>query len=176
MLSTLIDVTAGVIFPGQVDAKGDDGYVSPSLSIGFWAIMNSRRRNLRQLLLLRSEWFEERVFLGAEKKGYGFITPAMVRLFAHMGRKPIGIPELGRRLSISRQAVHATLKEASRHGVVEFLDCDFDKRMKLVQFSPAGLDMLAAAAKTMEEVEQELESRVGKKDVETLCRILEKTW
>lgn len=138
--------------------------------------MESKKRNLRQLLLMRSEWFEDRVYLGAEAHGYGFITPAMVRLFAHMGRRPVSLPELARRLAISRQAVHATIQEAMRHGVIEYEDCDFDRRIKLVKFSEAGMEMLAVAAATMERVEQELEAKIGKKDVETLRRILEKTW
>lgn len=134
-------------------------------------------KSLRQLLLARSEWFEERVYRGAREKGYGFITPAMVRLFAHMGRRqPVSIPELARRLAISRQAVHVTIHEAERHGVVEFVDCVFDKRLKLVRFSEAGMKMLAAADDTMDAVQEELEARIGRKDVESLRRILEKTW
>ena len=140
------------------------------------ATESRKGQGLRQLLLMRSEWFEERVYRGAKEKGYGFITPAMVRLFAHMGRRAVSIPELARRLSISRQAVHVTVHEAMRHGVVEFEECDFDRRMKLVRFSATGLVMLEAAASTMEQVQQELEGRIGKKDVESLRRILEKTW
>lgn len=125
---------------------------------------------------MRSEWFDERVYQGAREKGYGFVTPAMVRVFAHMGRQPVSIPELARRLSISRQAVHVTIHEAERHGVVEFEDCTFDKRLKLVKFSEAGWKMLAAASDTMDAVREELEARIGKKDVESLLRILSKTW
>jgi DNA-binding MarR family transcriptional regulator len=139
--------------------------------------MESKRgKSLRQLLLMRSEWFEDRVYQGAREKGYGFITPAMVRLFAHMGRRAVSIPELARRLSISRQAVHVTIHEAMRHGVVEFEECSFDRRLKLVRFSEAGMQMLAAADATMDAVQEELEARIGKKDVESLRRILEKTW
>ncbi|MCK0506425.1 MarR family winged helix-turn-helix transcriptional regulator [Aromatoleum anaerobium] len=139
--------------------------------------MESKRgRDLRQLLLMRSEWFEDRVYQGASEKGYGFITPAMVRLFAHMGRRAVSIPELARRLSISRQAVHVTIHEAMRHGVVEFEECSFDRRLKLVKFTDAGMQMLAAADATMDRVQEELEARIGKKDVESLLRILEKTW
>lgn len=137
---------------------------------------NLQQRSLRQLLLMRSEWFEERVYQGSKTRGYGFVTPSMVRLFAHMGRRAVSIPELARRLSISRQAVHVTIHEAVRHGVVEFEECDFDKRLKLVKFSEAGMLMLEAAASNLDEVQKELESRIGKKDVETLRRILEKTW
>lgn len=140
------------------------------------ATESRKEKGLRQLLLMRSEWFEERVYRGAKEKGYGFVTPAMVRLFAHMSRRSVSIPELARRLSISRQAVHVTVHEAMRHGVVEFEECDFDKRMKLVKFSAAGMRMLEAAASTMEQIQEELEGRIGKKDVESLRRILEKTW
>lgn len=140
------------------------------------AIESKRRKSLRQLLLLRSEWFEERVYKGAAETGYGFVTPAMVRLFARMGRRAVSIPELARRLSISRQAVHVTIHEVMRHGVIEFEECPFDRRMKLVKFSDAGMQMLAAADSTMASIQRELEAQIGKKDVESLLRILEKTW
>ena len=59
--------------------------------------------NLRQLLLKRSVWFEEQIFEAAERYGYGFVTPAMNRLFAHMPRQPISISALARRLAVSRR-------------------------------------------------------------------------
>jgi DNA-binding MarR family transcriptional regulator len=138
--------------------------------------MITRKHNLRHLLMTRSDWFEERVLQEAEKHGYGFVTPSMNRLFAHMRHRPMSISELARQLGISRQAVHQTLGEAMRHGLVELLDSESDKRIKLVRFSDKGLQMSAIAAKSIARIEKQLEARIGKEDMEALRRILDCGW
>jgi DNA-binding MarR family transcriptional regulator len=138
--------------------------------------MITRKHNLRHLLMTRSDWFEERVLQEAEKHGYGFVTPSMNRLFAHMRHRPMSISELARQLGISRQAVYQTLGEAMRHGLVELLDSESDKRIKLVRFSDKGLQMSAIAAKSIARIEKQLEARIGKEDMEALRRILDCGW
>jgi DNA-binding MarR family transcriptional regulator len=138
--------------------------------------MTTRKLNLRHLLMTRSDWFEERVLLEAEKHGYGFVTPSMNRLFAHMRHRPMSISELARQLGISRQAVHQTLGEAMSHGLVELLDSETDKRIKLVRFSDKGLQMSAVAAKSIARIEKQVEARIGKADMEALRRILDCGW
>ncbi len=138
--------------------------------------MAPTKNNLRHLLMQRSEWFEERVLQEAEKHGYGFVTPSMNRLFAHMRHRPISISDLARSLGISRQAAHQTLNEAMRHGLVELVHFEGDKRVKLVRFSDKGFQMSAIAAKTIARIEQELASHIGEEDMQTLRRILDKPW
>lgn len=138
--------------------------------------MKSAKYNLRHLLMTRSEWFEERVLREAEKHGYGFVTPSMNRMFAHMRHKPISISDLARQLAISRQAVHQTIGEAMRHGVVELIDCESDKRIKLVRFTEKGMEMSATAAKSIAKIEKQLEARIGAADMEALQRILASDW
>jgi DNA-binding MarR family transcriptional regulator len=135
--------------------------------------MNTRKHNLRHLLMTRSEWFEHRILQEAEKHGYGFVTLSMNRLFAHMRHRPMSISDLARALGISRQAVHQTLGEAMRHGLVELLDSESDQRVKLVRFSDKGMQMSATAAKSIARIEKQLEARIGKTNMESLRRILE---
>lgn len=132
--------------------------------------------NLRQLLLKRSAWFEEQMVEAADRYGYGFITPAMNRLFAHMPRKPISISELARRLAVSRQAVHQTVAEACRRGILELVPDDTDARLRTVRFTEKGRQMKQSAALAVREVEAELERRLGAEDFAALRRILERPW
>lgn len=131
---------------------------------------------LRHLLLARSEWFEQRVLEEAAQNGYGFVTPAMHRMFAHLGRQAVSLSELARRLAVTRQALHQTATEALALGLVEMIDCDSDRRLKLVRFSDKGLRMSATAAHVLERLEDELAQRIGPKDLATLRRILQKDW
>ena len=136
----------------------------------------SPSRSLRQLLLLRSDWFEERVLRAAPRYGYRFVTPAMHRLFAHMPAKPVSISELARRLAVSRQAVHQTVAAACRRGIVELLDDPEDGRARKVRFTAKGMKMVKSAALVVRGIEAELERRLGPKELATLRRILAKAW
>ncbi|WP_321930508.1 MULTISPECIES: MarR family transcriptional regulator [Paraburkholderia] len=138
--------------------------------------MVSQKRFLRQLLLWRSEWIEQRVLERARESGFGEVTPSMNRMFVHMGGRPIGLSELARRLSISRQAVHQCANEAAELGLVEFCASESDGRVKLLRFTERGWNMSESAAQTLEALEEELASRIGRKDLEELKRILSKGW
>lgn len=133
-------------------------------------------RSLRQLLLQRSDWFEDRVLKAAPRYGYHFVTPAMHRLFAHMPAKPVSISELARRLAVSRQAVHQTVAEACRRGIVELIDDPLDGRARKVRFTAKGMKMVRSASQVVRAIETELERRLGPKDLAVLRRILAKAW
>lgn len=131
---------------------------------------------LRNLLLARSEWMEERVMVGARRNGYSFVTPAMNRLFAHMSRQPVGLSELARRLAVSRQFVHKLANEAATHGLVEFVESETDGRIKLLRFTEKGWAMVANATEELQRIEQELIDTLGEHDVRELRRILARAW
>lgn len=133
-------------------------------------------QNVRQLLLKRSNWFEEQMVESAGRYGYGFVTPAMNRLFAHMSRKPVSISELARRLAVSRQAVHQTVAEACRRGILELVDDPCDARVRKVRFTDKGLAMIRSASQSVGNIEAALERRLGAKDFAALRRILEREW
>ena len=133
-------------------------------------------RSLRQLLLQRSTWFEERVLQAAPRFGYRFVTPAMHRLFAHMSSKPVSISKLARELAVSRQAVHQTVDAARRRGIVELVEDPLDARARNVRFTDKGMKMVRSASRVVRSIEVDLEERVGRRDLAALRRILAKPW
>ena len=133
-------------------------------------------RSLRQLLLQRSDWFEDRVLEAAPRYGFHFVTPAMHRLFAHMSTKPVSISELARRLAVSRQAVHQTVAVACRRGIVELIDDPLDGRARKVRFTAKGMQMVGSASRVARGIETRLERQLGPRDLASLRRILAKPW
>ena len=133
-------------------------------------------QNLRQLLLKRSNWFEEQIVKSAARYGYAFVTPAMNRLFANMPRKPASISKLARRLAVSRQAVHQTVAEACRRGLLELVEDPSDARVRNVRFTEKGRAMTRSAAQSARTIEAELEQRLGPQDLAALRRILQREW
>lgn len=135
-----------------------------------------RKPFLRDLLLSRMEWMEARVMEGAGRNGYGQVTPAMNRMFAHMVGAPVGLSELARHLAVSRQAVHKLANEAAALGLVEFVACAADARIKLLRFTEKGWAMSASAAREFAAIEAGLARRIGAEDMEALRRILARPW
>ena len=133
-------------------------------------------KTLRYLLAQRSAWMEAQLYDGADAEGYGYVTPAMSRMFGLMGKEPVSLSELARRLIVSRQAVHQMANEAVRHGLVELVDSPTNKRVRLVRFTPKGEAMFDCGTRTLARIEQGLIERLGGEDVETLRCILAKEW
>jgi DNA-binding MarR family transcriptional regulator len=131
---------------------------------------------LRHLLLARSDWMEASVMQGAKVAGYPSLTPAMNRLFAQLGGRPLGLSELARRLSVSRQAVHKIALDAARLGLVEFVASEDDGRVKLLRFTQKGWRMSTLAAAAFAATEQALAAHIGEANVEELRRILSLPW
>lgn len=133
-------------------------------------------KSLRHLLMNRYMWIETRLQARAEENGYGHVSQAVTRMFGQMGKKPIGISELARRMVVSRQAVHQLVREAEGYGLIELVASPSDKRTKLVQFTEAGRAMYDQANATLDAIEQELIARIGTEKVQTLREILDENW
>lgn len=138
--------------------------------------MSTPKAPLRQLLIERSDWMEAQVMEGARRHGYGEVTTAMNRLFAHLRGRPVGLSELARKLAVSRQAVHQLANEAARLGLVEFVRCEADGRVKLLRFTQKGWTMSEHAARVFEAIEAELARQIGAQDLAELKRILARPW
>ena len=138
--------------------------------------MSTRKPYLRNLLLKRFDWIEERSLELARIKGYAHVTPAMSRMFGHMSGTPVGLSELARRLGVSRQAVHRLAQDAAKAGLVEFVPSVNNARIVRLQFTQAGWEMSATAARSFESIETTLKERIGARDVAELKRILALSW
>ena len=138
--------------------------------------MPERTPYLRTLLLLRTEWLEQTVYERAEANGYQNMTPALVRLFGHMGRRPVSTSEVARQMAVSKQAVHQLANEAVRRGLVEMVPSATDGRVKLLQFTAKGWQMSDMAAAELQRIESEIAGRIGRPALEELRRILALQW
>ena len=132
--------------------------------------------NLKQLLLGRSEWFAREIMKGVKRSEYAFITPAQSRLLAHMGGRPTSMAELARRLAISRQAVHKTVAELVRRGILEVRDDPDKGNAKLVVYTDKGRQVNRAGAQIIERLEERVAERIGRERLEELRTLLAADW
>ena len=133
-------------------------------------------KSLRVLLRKRLEWIEDRLMENADKNGYGYISPAMARLYSYVETRPIPMSELARKLKISRQAVHQLVAEGINSDFLELTDSAHDKRIKMVQFSENGKKMAKVALAEIRKAEEDLKLHLGENNVIELRRILELSW
>jgi len=131
---------------------------------------------LRVLLMRRHEWLYERGMASATENGYGFVTPAMARVFEQIGQGPISLSELARRLAISRQSLHETITAACNHGLVELVPDAANRRIRIACFTEAGKRMSRTVVQVDRELERELARRIGNDNVQTLKNILAMDW
>jgi len=132
--------------------------------------------NLKQLLLARSEWFAREIMKGVKRSEYAFISPAQSRLLAHMGGRPTSMAELARRLAISRQAVHKTVAELVRRGILDVRDDPEKGNAKLVVYTDKGRQVNRAGAQIIERLEERVAERIGRERLAELRGLLAADW
>ena len=132
--------------------------------------------NLKQLLLSRSDWFAREIMSGVRRSEYAYITPAQSRLLATMAGKPTSMAELARRLAISRQAVHKTVAELARRGILEIRDDPERRNAKLIVYTERGRQVNRAGAAIIDRVEDRIAARIGRERLETLKTLLSEDW
>jgi DNA-binding MarR family transcriptional regulator len=132
--------------------------------------------NLKQLLLARSDWFAREIMSGVRRSEYAYITPAQSRLLATMAGKPTSMAELARRLAISRQAVHKTVAELARRGILEIRDDPERRNAKLIVYTERGRQVNRVGAAIIDRLEDRIASRIGRDRLETLKSLLAEDW
>jgi len=76
--------------------------------------------------------------------------------------------DLARDIGITRQAIHQTLVEMERDGLITLVPDPTDGRAKIVRFSRRGAGIGRAALAAMEQIEAELVQRLGGSTVGSL--------
>ncbi|HYF59628.1 MAG TPA: helix-turn-helix domain-containing protein [Burkholderiaceae bacterium] len=132
--------------------------------------------NLKQLLLERNDWFAREIMGGIRRSEYAYITPSQSRLLATMAGKPTSMAELARRLAISRQAVHKTVAELARRGILEIRDDPERRNAKLIVYTDRGRQVNRAGAAIIERLEDRIAARIGRERLEELKRLLAEDW
>ncbi len=128
--------------------------------------------NLKQLLIASNDWFAQEVLKGVRHTEYAYLTPAQSRLLAHMGGKPMAMADLARKLAISRQAVHKTVMELSRRGILEVRDDPARRHGRLVFYTDKGRQLNRSGAQLIEQIEHRIARQIGEPQLRTLKQLL----
>ncbi len=137
-----------------------------------------QREFLLKDLLHAVYWFDESLQNHLEAAGWPRMsrTKSMIMINIADGvTRPIHIAA---NLGISRQAVHLALAELEQEGLVWLEPDPEDRRAKRVRYSddPRGIKMRDDALRSLHQVEEQLEARVGTEAYRQLCKVLRADW
>ena len=129
-------------------------------------------------VLLREgfRWFMERLNEEATTEGEVRLSAAAAVVVSHL--QPLGLrsTEVARAMGVTRQHVHATVRELIDAGMVETRPDPTSRRDRRIVPTAVGKARRLRALARMAELEAELGARVGVDDVDRLQDILTRLW
>lgn len=104
------------------------------------------------------------------------ISLSLARILATLRGEALTISEVARRLALSRQAVHKTITRLVQRELLRLEWFPGNARDKRIEFTEKGEAMKLAASCALHEIEQEIESSIGKENFKLLKGILNQPW
>ena len=90
-----------------------------------------------------------------------------------LAERPLTVPQIARRMGLTRQSVHATVKQLVGQGLLELAPNADHRRSQLVQLTEAGRARYGAIDKRQAEWVNRLAAGIAPTDLETTVRVLD---
>jgi DNA-binding MarR family transcriptional regulator len=87
--------------------------------------------------------------------------------------QPLTVPQIARRMGLTRQSVHATIRRLVNDGLVELRPNSDHRRSQLVNLTQRGLTGYSAADRRQARWVNRLAEGIGRSDLETTVRVLD---
>ena len=138
--------------------------------------MKAQDKNLVQLLIEAVYWVDAAFQKKLADHGLATISRAQSNFFVQLRAGNDSPVEIAKALGISKQAVHATIKDLVAAGMIELKPDPNDGRATIVVPTVEGVALGLEANKMLEEVELLLASNLDKGAVKQLRKILSEDW
>ncbi|MCH7589194.1 MAG: MarR family transcriptional regulator [Chloroflexi bacterium] len=130
-----------------------------------------------QLLLQGFRWFDASLLKSLKARGWPEQTRPQSMLFANLDiESGTRSSELARRIGVSRQAVHQTVRELEALNLVQLAPDPSNQSAKLVQLTDRGLKIVEDAIRVFTAIEKQLGDRIGEDNIVLLRQVLEEDW
>ena len=107
-----------------------------------------------------------------EQLGFDDIRPAHMAIFQNLGPEGARIGELAERAKLTNQSVGYLVDYLEEHGYVERRSDPANRRATLVCFTERGWEEADACAKILDQLDEELTTRMGAERLEQLHALL----
>ena len=133
-------------------------------------------RHLLLSLLQGFYWFDEGLQNYLRAKNWPAVTRPQSMVMANIVlgvRRP---SDIARRLGVSRQAIHATISQMIRLGMVDLIDDPTNRRVKVMTLTPLGETMRLDAQRAMVILADELGRRLDGPSLLKAAHLLHEDW
>ena len=108
---------------------------------------------------------------------YGALLTERQRQFMLMHfEQDLSFSEIAREFRISRQAVHKTVSELARRGILEVIDDPQRGNSKLVHYTDKGRLLNRAGAQIIQRIESDIAQQLGEARLRDLKQLLAEPW
>jgi DNA-binding MarR family transcriptional regulator len=90
-----------------------------------------------------------------------------------LAKRPLTVPQIARRMGLTRQSVHATVKRLVRDGLLELVPNADHRRSQLVSLTDAGAAKYSATDRQQAQWVNRLAGGIAREDLETTARVLD---
>jgi DNA-binding MarR family transcriptional regulator len=90
-----------------------------------------------------------------------------------LAQRPLTVPQIARRMGLTRQSMHTTVKRLLRDGLLELAPNADHRRSPLVRLTEAGRATYTATDRRQARWVSRLASGIGRADLETTARVLD---
>lgn len=121
-------------------------------------------------------WFDEGLQNFLRARGWPVVTRPQSMVMASIVSGVVYPSDIARRLGISRQAIHNTLKSMIDLGMIDLVDDPDNGRVKIVKLTRTGEAMRLDAQEAMRILRETLTQRIGKRQLNLAAEILALDW
>lgn len=139
-------------------------------------IMDDIPPNVPQLLASAKRWFDDALHNSMRHSGEQPVTVAQAAVFANLDAAGTSVAELARRIGTTRQSVHQAVHGLIGMGLLEQVPDPTSARNRLVRVTEEGARVHHKALRTIEAIERELATRIGRDAVTALRAALDQPW
>ena len=121
-------------------------------------------------------WFDEGLQNFMLARGWPEVSRPQSMVMANIIMGNAYPSEIARKLGVSRQAVHVTLKSMIDKDMIALVDDPTNRRVKIVKLTPTGEDMRKDAKEAMDLIMDRLVTRIGRSAFKNMTSALSADW
>ena len=135
-----------------------------------------RTNQLIIALFQRFCWLDEGLQSRLHDRGWPDVSRPQSMVMTNIVSGIVRPSDIARNLGVSRQAIHSTINQMVRLGMVELTPDPGDRRHMIVSLTPTGARMRQDAQQAMDALSDQLAEQLGQDRFDALLAALEADW
>jgi DNA-binding MarR family transcriptional regulator len=135
-----------------------------------------RTNQLIIALFQRFCWLDEGLQARLHERGWPDVSRPQSMIMTNIVSGIVRPSDIARNVGISRQAIHSTINQMAKLGIVELAPDPEDRRHMIVSLTDIGARMRRDAQRAMDALADQLADRLGRDRFDALLETLEADW